>query len=88
MRSARPAITRTISRLYSSEPRRSAEGWASSDANRAASRMVSSSSFLPTRKDSAELALTGIGPALVRPIPACWHTPSDTVITAATPAVA
>src|SRR5262249_37602111 len=47
--SARPASTRDISRLYSTEPRRSAEGEAALAASFAVSTSVASSGFFPVR---------------------------------------
>ena len=63
--------TRTISRLYSIEPRRSASGLAASAASCAACAMLSWSRRLPWSKASAGCAFSGVGPTLVRPIPAC-----------------
>src|SRR5690606_24405412 len=88
-RSARIVNTRTRSRLYSAEPRRSAVGCASSAASRPASRIVASSSGLPARNASVRTALIGMGPTLVRPTPARVHVPSSaSVPCAATAAVA
>src|SRR5262245_17522015 len=67
--SARAVRTRAISFLYSTEPRRSAEGEAASAARREASAMAAASPFLPLRNCSAAAARTGVGPAFVRPIP-------------------
>src|SRR6266404_6165622 len=67
--SARPASTRAISRLYSTDPRRSAVGDAASAALRAASAMFASVARLPVRKSSAAVARCGTGAALVSASP-------------------
>src|SRR5712671_1013154 len=67
--SARPASTRAISRLYSTDPRRSAVGDAASAALRAASAMLASFALLPMRKSSAAVARRGTGLALVSASP-------------------
>src|SRR5438067_7490796 len=67
---ARTVSTRAISRLYSTVPRRSALGSVACAASRAASAMLAPSGFLPVRYFSAAVALMGVGPRLVRPIPA------------------
>src|SRR5437899_580387 len=70
LRKARTVSTRAISFLYSTEPRRSAPGLAAAPARRPASANAASSAFLPARYASAAVALTGVGPTLVSPIPA------------------
>src|SRR5512135_1245953 len=86
---ARTVWTRAISRLYSTEPRRSAEGFVALAARRPASWSVASSGFLPARNFSASTALMGVGPALVRPMPAFSMVPFAASVTcAAAPAVA
>src|SRR5215468_9260508 len=88
-RMARPASTRTRSRLYSTEPRRSAAGSAASAANCAACLITASSRRLPLRAASARVALMGTGPTLVSPIPAASQAPpASRVSWAATAAVA
>src|SRR5438067_4366233 len=67
---ARAVSTRAISRLYSTVPRRSALGSVAAAASRAASAMAAPSGFLPVRCFSAAVALMGVGPRLVRPMPA------------------
>src|SRR5262249_2024765 len=74
-RIARAVSTRTRSRLYSSDPRRSAAGSLSAAAARAASRIVASSGLWPRRRLSARWALIGVGPTLVRPMPTRAHAP-------------
>src|SRR5207237_8105878 len=83
--SARAASTRAISRLYSTDPRRSAVGDAASAARRAASAMRASSARFPRRTSSAAEARTGTGPALVRARPTCakWPAPSSVTWAAA-----
>ena len=68
---ARVASTRAISRLYSTEPRRSALGDAAFAARCAASARLAASGRLPVRNFSASAALIGVGPTLVsaRPSP-------------------
>src|SRR5215468_4885141 len=66
---ARTAITRAISRLYSTEPRRSALGVAACAARRAASASLAPSGCLPVRCRSAATAWTGAGPTLVSASP-------------------
>src|SRR5215813_314141 len=88
-RMARPASTRTRSRLYSTEPRRSAAGSAASAASCAAWLITASSRRLPLRAASARVALMGTGPTLVSPIPAASQAPpASRVSWAATAAVA
>src|SRR5262245_12342095 len=70
LRSARAVSTRAISRLYSTEPRRSAPGALFAAAIFAASPIVLSSGTLPARNFAASPASTGVTPALVRAIPA------------------
>src|SRR5262249_40843540 len=67
--SARTASPRAISRLSSTEPRRSALGVAASAARRAASARVAPSGSLPTRWRSAVTAWTGTGPTFVSASP-------------------
>src|SRR5262245_41240160 len=87
--SARTVNTRTRSRLYSSDPRRSAVGADSSAASSAARLIDSPSIFFPRKAASAFSALTGVRPTLVSPIPTRSQTSSlPTVNCAATPAVA
>src|SRR5438093_1244505 len=57
--------------LYSTGPRRSALGWDASAASWAACLIVASSGRLPFSAASARLALIGVRPTLVRPIPTC-----------------
>src|SRR5512143_1448762 len=86
---ARTVRTRAISRLYSTEPRRSAEGFVALAASRPASWSVASSGFLPARNFSASTALMGVGPALVSAMPALSMVPFAASVTcAAAPAVA
>ena len=59
-----------MARLYSTDPRRSAVGEAACAASSPASRKTASSGRLPRRKRSDSPARSGVGPALVRPIPA------------------
>src|SRR5712692_4436179 len=70
LRSARVVRTRAISFLYSTEPRRSAEGELFAAAIFAASAIVFSSGILPVRNFAASPASTGVRPALVRPMAA------------------
>src|SRR5215468_51461 len=89
LRMARPVNTRTRSRLYSTEPRRSAAGSAASAASWAACLMTASSGRLPRRAASARVALMGTDPTLVRPMPAASQAPlASRVSCAATAAVA
>src|SRR5262249_60293063 len=69
LRSARVVSIRTRSFLYSTEPRRSAEGSAASAASSAARLMAASSGALPFSDASALVALIGVGPTLVSPTP-------------------
>src|SRR5260370_27185796 len=66
---ARAASTRAISRLYSTEPRRSALGEHASPASRAASAMAVSEGRLLWRKSCAAWQRMGVGPPLVSASP-------------------
>src|SRR5215468_6545488 len=68
--SARATMTRAISFLYSTEPRRSALGAVFAAASRAASAIAFASGILPTSERAASTASTGVGPALVSAIAA------------------
>src|SRR4051812_34153476 len=70
LRKARVASTRVISRLYSTEPRRSALGEPAFAARRAASAMLFSFKAFPERIFMASTASNGVGATLVRPMPA------------------
>src|SRR5438128_9037403 len=86
---ARAASTRAISRLYSTEPRRSAVGELACAALRAASPSAAASGFLPISRLSASAARTGTGPALVSASAARTLSPLDPSVTwAAAAAVA
>src|SRR5215813_4114999 len=88
-RMARPVNTLTRSRLYSTEPRRSAAGSAASAASWAACLIAASSGRLPLRAASARVALMGTDPTLVSPMPAASQAPlASRVSCAATAAVA
>src|SRR5258708_41170 len=76
LRRARVVRTRAISFLYSTEPRRSAEGELFAAAIFAASAIVLSSGILPARYFAASAASTGVSPALVRPMAARSIAPS------------
>src|SRR5947209_18568946 len=65
LRSARAVNTRTMSRLYSTDPRRSSLGWAASAQSWAARLMAASSGRLPVRAASARVALMAVRPTLV-----------------------
>src|SRR3984957_9103001 len=69
--------------LYSAGPRRSELGSAASEASCAACAMLASSSFFPRRNSSALLALIGVAPTLVRPMPTLWQFPSPSRVTCA-----
>src|SRR6267142_567386 len=87
--SARAASTRPISRLYSTEPRRSALGDAAAAALRAASAMLASLARRPVRNVSASAARAGTGPALVSARPTRSNAPLPSSVTwAAAAAVA
>src|SRR2546426_5168853 len=87
--SARAASTRAISRLYSTDPRRSAVGDAASPAPRAASAMAASFTPFSIRASSAAPARPRTGPALVSAIPTCAKVPAPSSVTwAAAAAVA
>src|SRR5262245_12868238 len=89
LRSARPVSIRTRSFLYSTEPRRSAEGSAASAAGSAAPLMAASSGAVPFSAASALVALIGVRPTLVSPMPTLSHVPfAPSVTCAATAAVA
>src|SRR5712691_6795488 len=79
--SALVVSTRTMSRLYSTEPRRSASGLAASAASCAARLMQSWSRRLPWRNAAAECPCSGVGPTLVRPIPARVQMPVASMVT-------
>jgi len=79
----RPASTRAISRLYSTEPRRSAVGDAASAARRAASAMLSSVALRPFKNSSAAVERSGIGPAFVSASPTCVNPPLPSSVTCA-----
>src|SRR6266571_6239250 len=66
--SARRVNTSTIARLYSSLPRRSDDGCASSDASFAASANAVGPAFLPTSAFPAPVARIGVGPTDARAI--------------------
>src|SRR5262249_31047240 len=88
LRSARITRTRAISRLYSTEPRRSALGALASAASRPASAITASSGFLPARYAMAAVASTGVRPALVNPIPARSMLPFASSVTCTAAAAA
>src|SRR2546428_9737445 len=67
LRSARAVNTRTMSRLYSTDPRRSSLGWAASAQSWAARLMAASSGRLPLRAASARVALMAVRPTLLSP---------------------
>src|SRR5262245_53366858 len=73
--SARAVSTLTRSFLYSTEPLRSADGWAASLASSAARLIAASSGRFPRSAASAASALIGVGPTFARPMPTCVHTP-------------
>src|SRR5882762_9814158 len=70
VRSARVVRTRAISRLYSTEPRRSALGELFTAASRATSANSFSSGALPASSRAASVSSSGVGPALVNAIAA------------------
>src|SRR4029450_287980 len=63
LRSARGVSPRPMSFLYSTEPRRSASGWAASAASCAACLIAASSGRFPRSAASAWVALIGVNPA-------------------------
>src|SRR4029453_15809562 len=69
LRSARAAKTRTRSFFYSTGPRRSSAGSAASAASSAACLIAASSGVLPFSAASAFVALIGVRPTLVSPMP-------------------
>src|SRR5262245_56189725 len=75
-RRARAVRIRTRSRLYSTDPRRSAAGSAAAAASSAARVMAVASGRWPASAASAAVALMGTGPTFVSPIPAAWQMPS------------
>src|SRR5256712_7465408 len=75
LRSARAVNTRTTSRLYSTDPRRSSLGWAASAARWAARLIAASSGRVPLRAASARVASMAVRPTLVRPIPTWSQAP-------------
>ena len=74
--SARAVSTRAISRLYSTDPRRSADGDVACPASFAASAMVFASGFFFCRNFSASTARIAVGPAAVSAMPARSTVPS------------
>src|SRR5712691_10134786 len=89
LRSARAVNTRTMSRLYSTDPRRSSLGWAASAQSWAARLMAASSGRVALRAASAPVALMAVRPTLVRPIPTWSQAPlAPSVSCTATAAVA
>src|SRR5262249_8758833 len=86
---ARAVRTRAISFLYSTEPRRSADGDVACAASFEAAAIASASGFLPFNNCSAAVALIGVGPTLVRTIPTFSIVPlAPSVTCAAAAAVA
>ena len=86
---ARPVSTRTRSLLYSTDPRRSADGRDASAASWAARRIAASSRGWPASAASAAVALIGVSPTFVSPMPARSHAPpAPSVSWTATAAVA
>src|SRR5262249_54775236 len=89
LRSARAVKIRTRSFLYSTEPRRSADGSAASAASSAARLIAASSGALPFSEASAFVAWVGGRPTLVNPMPTWSHEPfAPSVPWTATAAVA
>src|SRR4029077_4680112 len=86
--SARCVSTRAMFCLYSTVPRRSGLGDVAAAARFAASANVAASGFFPFKNCSASVALIGVGPRLVRPMPAASITPPPMTRNAAAPAVA
>ena len=81
--SARVERARAISRLYSTEPRRSGVGEQASAASRAASAMTASAGRLPTSASSASRERTGVGATLVRASPTWSNAPFVPSVTCA-----